>query len=62
MSELILVQTSRYARSLSRVLEPRADVTPESGPRPGSKRPQLQRPGYDKQLTLKNTFFPLQSL
>lgn len=60
MSELILVQTSRYARSLSRVLEPRADVTPESGPR--SKRPQLQRPGYDKQLTLKNTFFPLQSL
>ena len=31
MSELILVQTSRYARSLSRVLdpEPGADVTPD---------------------------------
>ena len=29
MSELILVQTSRYARRLSRVLEPKADVTPD---------------------------------
>ena len=29
MSELILVQTSRYARSLNRVLEPKADVTPD---------------------------------